>query len=134
MSTAENEMPAKAAKLPGESMACLQMAIGIWALVLALAPTIISWRHQASTAVGGLLLLAVALVPIVAGAKNAKAERAPSLMTLAPAVLAVAAVVLFILSSRSSINWSFPLSWLMLALMAFSALATRRYHKLNAAG
>jgi peptidoglycan/LPS O-acetylase OafA/YrhL len=114
------------------SMACLQIAIGIWGVLLLAATAIVSSR-SAGTMAAVLALLAGTLLAAsggVAGLNPERASRAVRLMAAGAAFLTICALVLLIVAlSRNDVNWYFPLGAMFLALAVFSNLAGHRFRK-----
>ena len=51
----------------GESMASLQIAVGIWGLLLLILPIVYTWRKSLQGAAAALVLLAGVLLPAAGG-------------------------------------------------------------------
>ena len=122
--------------MKAQSMACLQIAIGIWGVLLLAATTIVSSRH-AGTMAAVLALLAGTLLAAaggVAGLKAERARRAVRLMAAGAALLTICALVLLSVAlGRNDVNWYFPLGALFLTLALLSNLAGHRFRKARTA-
>jgi hypothetical protein len=111
---------------PGESMACLQIALGIWGTLLLAVPIAFSWHRHVATMAGALVLLAGTLLPLIGGVlglKASKQRRGLAFMTAGDAILTLSAIVLLIMASGGDISWYFPLGALFLTLAFFADLA-----------
>jgi peptidoglycan/LPS O-acetylase OafA/YrhL len=116
-------------------MACLEIAIGIWGVLLLTVPALVFSRGRSvGTATAVLVLLAGTLLSAsggVAGLKPERTERAGRLMAAGGAVLTVCALVLLIVSlKRGDVNWYFPLGAMFLTLGVLSSAASRRFRRM----
>lgn len=118
--------------LPGESMACLQIAVGIWGTLLLAVPIAFSWHRHLATMAGALVLLAGTLLPLIGGflgLKASKQSRGLTIMTAGDAILTLSAIVLLIMASGGDISWYFPLGAVFLTLALFADLAVYRFRR-----
>ena len=117
---------------PGEEMACLQIAAGIWGTLLLAVPIAFSWHRHLAAMTGALVLLAGTLLPLtggVLGLNESKQSRGLAVMTAGDAVLTLSAIVLLIMASGGDIGWYFPLGAVFLTLALFSDLAAYRFRR-----
>ena len=115
-----------------QSMACLEIAVGIWGVVLLTVPAIVSARRLGTMGAVLVLLVGTTLAASggVAGLKPERAERAARLMTAGGGVLTVCALVLLIVSfRRNDVNWYFPLGAMFLTLAVLSDVASCRFRR-----
>ena len=114
-------------------MACLEIAIGIWGVLL-LAATVIVSSRRVGTMAAALALLAGTLLAALGGIVGLKAERADRahravrLMAAGVALLTMCALVLLSVAlSRNDVNWYFPLGAMFLTLALLSNIAGHRF-------
>ena len=117
----------------GESMASLQIAVGIWGLLLLILPIVYTWRKSLQGAGAALVLLAGVLLPaaggIIAKRENRQASAA-NLMLAGDVLLTLGAIVVLVIAVRGrSISWSLPLGPLFLVLAIFSDVAVYRFRR-----
>jgi hypothetical protein len=115
----------------GQSMACLQIAVGIWGVLLLILPLLFTWRRSLSGVGAALVLLAGVVLP-AAGGIIAKREdrqaRAAAVMLVGDLLLTLGAITMLAIGLRGgSISWSLPLGPLFLVLAIFSDLAAYRF-------
>lgn len=119
--------------LPGEEMACLDIAVGILGALLLVVPALTSLRGlNAATAGAGLALVAGVALAICGGfmgLKESRRRRAGVVMTASGVVLTLTAVVLLAASSDGLIGWDFPVGAIFLTLGLFADLAAWRFRK-----
>ena len=114
-------------------MASLQIAVGIWGVLLLILPVLFTWRKSPQGAAGALALLAGVLLPFVGGiiAKHEDRQvRAANLMLAGDVLLTLGAIVMWAIGLRGeSISWSLPLGPLFLVLAIFSDVAAYRFRR-----
>ena len=118
----------------GESMACLEIAVGIWGVLLLAVPALVFSRGRSlGTMTAVLVLLAGAVLAAsggVVGLKPELAERAVRLMAAGGAVLTLCALALLIVSFvRNDVSWYFPLGVMFLTLAVLSDVAGHRFRR-----
>ena len=117
--------------VPGQSMACLQIAVGIWGVLLLILPILFTWRRSLGGMAAALALLAGVLLPAYGGiiAKREDGQtRAATLMLTGDVLLTLGAIVMLAIGLRgASISWSLPLGPLFLVLAIFSDVAVYRF-------
>jgi hypothetical protein len=115
----------------GQSIASLQIAVGIWGLLLLILPIIFTWRKSLQGAATALVLLAGVLLPAAGGIIAKREDRqasAASLMLAGDVLLTLGAIVMLVIGLRDgSISWSLPLGPLFLVLAIFSDVAAYRF-------
>ena len=113
-------------------MASLQIAIGIWGVLLLTTTTIVSSR-SAGTMAAVLALLAGTILAAsggIAGLRLQQRDRAVRLMAAGAALLTVCALVLLIVwLGRGDVSWYFPLGAMFLTLAVLSNLAGHRFRR-----
>jgi len=114
-------------------MASLQIAVGIWGLLLLILPIVYTWRKILQGAAAALVLLAGVLLPaaggIIAKRENRQASAA-NLMLAGDVLLTLGAIVVLVIAVRGrSISWSLPLGPLFLVLAIFSDVAVYRFRR-----
>ena len=123
----------KKREVPGEEMACLQIAIGILGVLLLIFPALTSLRGlNAAVVAAGLALisgLALALAGGFMGLEESRQQRAGRVMTASGVLLTVTAVILLAASSNGLISWDFPVGVIFLTLGLFADLAAWRFRK-----
>jgi hypothetical protein len=117
----------------GLSMASLQIAVGIWGLLLLILPIVFTWRKSLQGAATALVLLAGVLLP-AAGGIIAKREdrqaRAGDVMLAGDVLLTLGAIIMLAIGLRGgSISWCLPLGPLFLVLAIFSDVAAYRFRR-----
>lgn len=130
----EGQIAAKR-KLPGEEMACLEIALGILGVLLLILPVLTSIRHPAVLA-AELALLAGVVLAIAGGflgLRERRQRRASSLMAASGVLLTITSVVLLIGARDGLISWDFPVGIIFFALALFSDLAAYRFRRVLAA-
>jgi len=125
-------------RAPSQSMACLQVAVGIWGLLLLILPILFTWRRNPQGIAAALVLLAGVLLPAAGGiiAKHEDRQaRAAAMMLTGDLLLTLGAIVMVVIGLRGeSISWSLPLGPLFLVLAIFSDVAAYRFrHQVNEA-
>ena len=115
-------------------MACLEIAVGIWGVLLLAVPALVFSRGRSlGTMTAVLVLLAGAVLAAsggVAGLKPELAERAVRLMAAGGAVLTLCALALLIVSFvRNDVSWYFPLGVMFLTLAVLSDVAGHRFRR-----
>jgi hypothetical protein len=114
-------------------MASLQIAIGIWGLLLLIVPIIFTWRKSLQGAAATLALLAGVLLPFAGGIiakREDRQARAANLMLTGDVLLTLGAIVMLVIGLRGgSISWSLPLGPLFLVLAIFSDVAVYRFRR-----
>ena len=117
------------------SMASMQIAIGIWSVLLLGTTTILSSRN-AGTMAAVLALLAGTLLAASGGIAGLKVQRADSaqravrLMAAGAALLTICALVLLIVClARDDVSWYFPLGAMFLTIAVLSNLAGHRFRR-----
>jgi hypothetical protein len=125
--------PGRQNAIPGQSMACLQIAVGIWGVLLLILPTLFTWRRSLSGIGAALVLLAGVVLP-AAGGIIAKREdrrtRAATLMLAGDVLLTLGAITMLVIGLHGgSISWSLPLGPLFLVLAIFSDAAAYRFRR-----
>jgi len=123
----------KKRKVPGEEMACLDIAIGILGFLLLIFPAFTSFRGAGLgfVAAGAALVLGLFLA-IIGGFMGLGERRRPQAartMTASGVWLTVTAVILLAASSNGLISWDFPLGAIFLTLGLFADLAAWRFRK-----
>ena len=118
---------------PGQSMASLQIAVGIWGLLLLILPVIFTWRRSPQGIGAAVALLAGVLLPFLGGImakREDRQARAANLMLAGDVLLTLGAFVMVVIGLRDgSISWSLPLGPLFLALAIFSDVAAYRFRR-----
>jgi len=112
-------------------MASLQIAVGIWGLLLLILPTVFTWRRSLG-GIGAALVLLAGVLLLATGGIIAKHEerqvRAANLMLAGDLILTLGAIVMLVIGLRNgSISWSLPLGPLFLVLALFSDVALYRF-------
>lgn len=119
--------------VPSQSMASLQIAVGIWGLLLLILPIVFTWRRSLGGIAAAVALLAGVLVPGVGGIIAKREDRQPraaALMLAGDVLLTVGALVMIVIGlCGGSINWSLPLGPLFLVLAIFSDVAAYRFRR-----
>jgi VIT1/CCC1 family predicted Fe2+/Mn2+ transporter len=122
--------------LPGEEMACLQIAIGILGVLLLVFPALTSLRGLTlATIAAGLGLLAGLILAIAGGfmgLKESRQRRATRIMTASGIVLTLTGVILLAASGNGQISWDFPVGAIFLTLGVFADIATHRFRRVLA--
>jgi hypothetical protein len=116
----------------GESMACFEIALGIWGVLLLAVPAIVSSRSLGTMAAVLVLLAGTVLAASggIAGLEPERERLASQLMIAGGAVLTVCPLVLLIVAlKRGDVNWYFPLGALFLTLGALSDVAGHRFRR-----
>jgi hypothetical protein len=117
----------------GQSMACLQIAVGVWGLLLLILPILFTWRRSLSGIAAAFVLLAGVLLPAAGGIIAKREERrgrAATLMLTGDLLLTLGAIVMLAIGLRgASISWSLPLGPLFLVLAIFSDVAVFRFRR-----
>ena len=117
----------------GQSMASLQIAVGIWGLLLLILPIVFTWRRSLAGIAGALALLAGVMLPFVGGviAKHEDCQaRAGAFMLAGDILLTLGAIAMLVIGLRDgSISWSLPLGPLFLVLAIFSDVAAYRFRR-----
>jgi peptidoglycan/LPS O-acetylase OafA/YrhL len=116
----------------GQSMASLQIALGIWGLLLLAVTAIVSSRSPGTMAAALVLLAGTVLAASggIAGLKPERERSASQLMIAGGALLTVCALVLLIVAlKRGDVNWYFPLGAMFLTLAALSDVASCRFRR-----
>ncbi|HXJ95835.1 MAG TPA: hypothetical protein VMT20_23590 [Terriglobia bacterium] len=112
-------------------MASLQIAVGIWGLLLLILPIVFTWRRNLQGIGAAVALLAGVLLPFMGGviAKHQERQaRAANLMLAGDVLLTLGAIVMLVIGLRGeSISWSLPLGPLFLVLAIFSDVAAYRF-------
>jgi hypothetical protein len=125
--------PGRQNAVPGQSMACLQIAVGIWGLLLLILPILFTWRRNLSGIGAALVLLAGVVLPAAGGiiAKRDDGQaRAFSIMLAGDVLLTLGAITMLVIGLRGgSISWSLPLGPLFLVLAIFSDAAAYRFRR-----
>jgi hypothetical protein len=120
-------------KVPGQSMACLQIAVGIWGLLLLILPIVFTWRRSLEGTGAGLVLLAGVLLPAaggIIGGREGRQARGAAVMTAGDVLLTLGAITMLAIGLRGgSISWSLPLGPLFLVLAVFSDVALYRFRR-----
>lgn len=116
-------------------MASMQIAVGIWGVLLLAVPALVFTRGRSAGTMTALVVLLVGTLLSasggVAGLKPQRAVRAAGLMTAGGAVLTVSALVLLIVSfTINNVNWYFPLGAMFLTLGLLSSIASRRFRRM----
>lgn len=129
----DQELSRKKQQLPGEEMACLQIAIGFLGVLLLVFPVLTSLRGLSpAVAAAGLALLggiALAITGGFMGLKESRQQRAARVMTASGIVLTVTAIVLLAVSSDGLVSWDFPVGAMFLMLGLLADLAASRFRK-----
>lgn len=119
--------------VPGQLMASLQIAVGIWGLLLLILPIVFTWRRSMSGIVATLALLAGVLLPAAGGIiakRTDRQARAAAVMVAGDVLLTLGAIVMLTIGLRGgSISWSLPLGPLFLVLAVFSDVAAYRFRR-----
>ena len=119
--------------MPGQSMACLQIATGIWGVLLLILPIVFTWRRSLQGTAAAVALLAAVVLPFAGGIiakREARRARAAILMMAGDVLLTLGAIVMLVIGLRGgSISWSLPLGPLFLVLAIFSDLAAYRFRR-----
>ena len=119
--------------IPGQSMASLQIAVGIWGLLLLILPTVFTWRRSLQGIGAALVLLAGVLLPAAGGIIAKRENRHPgaaNLMLAGDVLLTLGATTMLVIGLRDgSISWSLPLGPLFLVLAIFSDVAVYRFRR-----
>jgi hypothetical protein len=119
--------------LPGEEMACLEIAIGILGVLLLIFPALTSLRGlNAAVAGAGVALLAGLALAIAGGfmgLKVTRQQRAAKVMTAGGLVLTVTALVLLTAAGDGLVSWDFPVGAIFLTLGLFGDVAAWRFRK-----
>jgi hypothetical protein len=119
--------------VPGEEMACLEIAIGILGVLLLVFPALTSIHGlTASVAGAGLALLVglgLAIVGGFMGLNEARQRRAARLMAASGLVLTVTALILLAAAGDGLVSWDFPVGAIFLTLGLFADLAAWRFRK-----
>jgi hypothetical protein len=114
-------------------MASLQIAVGIWGVLLLILPVLFTWRKSLQGAAAALVLLAGVLLPAAGGIIAKREDRhtsAANLMLAGGVLLTLGAVVMLVIGLRGeSISWSLPLGPLFLVLAIFSEVAAYRFRR-----
>jgi LytS/YehU family sensor histidine kinase len=117
----------------GQSMASLQIAVGIWGLLLLILPIVFTWRRSLGGMAAALALVAGVLLPFVGGIiakREDRQARAANLMLAGDALLTVGAITMLVIGLHSgSISWSLTLGPLFLVLAIFSDMAVYRFRR-----
>jgi hypothetical protein len=117
----------------GQSIASLQIAVGIWGLLLLILPIVFTWRRSLQGAATALVLLAGVLLPAAGGIiakRGDRQARAANLMLAGDVLLTLGAIVMLVIGLRGgSISWSLPLGPLFLVLAIFSDVAAYRFRR-----
>lgn len=124
-------------KVPGEEMACLDIAIGILGVLLLIFPALTSFRGASwgfvTAGVALLLGLLLAITGGFMGLGERRRQQAARAMTASGVWLTVTAIILLAASSNGLIGWDFPVGALFLTLGLFADLAAWRFRKALAA-
>lgn len=127
----------KKREVPGEEMACLDIAVGILGVLLLIFPALTSLRGASLGFVAAGVALFVGLVLAIAGGfmglGERRREQAARAMKASGLVLTVTALILLAASSNGLISWDFPVGALFLTLGLFADLAAWRFRKALAA-
>ncbi|HEV2425929.1 MAG TPA: hypothetical protein VGZ29_13955 [Terriglobia bacterium] len=119
--------------LPGEEMACLDIAVGILGVLLLIFPALTSFRGSSIGFIAAGVALMVGLVLAITGGFMGLSERrqrpAGRAMKASGLVLTVTAVILLGASSNGLISWDFPVGALFLTLGLFADLAAWRFRR-----
>jgi hypothetical protein len=117
----------------GQSMASLQIAVGIWGLLLLILPIVFTWRRSLQGIAAALVLLAGVLLPFAGGIiakREDRQARAANLMLAGDVLLTLGAITMLVIGLRGgSISWSLPLGPLFLVLAIFSDVAAYRFRQ-----
>lgn len=127
----------KKREVPGEEMACLDIAVGILGVLLLIFPALTSLRGASLGFVAAGVALFVGLVLAIAGGfmglGERRREQAARAMKASGLVLTVTALILLAASSNGLTSWDFPVGALFLTLGLFADLAAWRFRKALAA-
>jgi len=123
--------------VPGEEMACLDIAVGILGVLLLIFPAFTSFRGASLGFIAAGVALVVGLVLAITGGFMGLGERrrpqAGRAMKASGLVLTVTAVILLAASSNGLVSWDFPVGAIFLTLGLFADLAAWRFRKALAA-